>query len=266
MTRIFDALKKAEAARPAMPAPLPSPPHSTAPPSGPYAAPTRPTTSGGEPRAVALPLQGALPMEDEVLREMATLRVSLESAIPDRSPRIVMFVSPQGREGTSTVALQFAQALARDPHCRPLLVDASVRRPSFEFDASRRICMLDPGLLPSRSPQAGVIPSNLCVVPAPDDLRRSGVYTPAAMREVLDATVSGFDWVVIDGPAVLESPDASPLAVLADGVLLVVEAGRTKRPVLVRSADLLRKAGGRVLGSVLNRRRHEIPEFIYRRI
>ena len=83
---------------------------------------------------------------------------------------------------------------------------------------------------------------------------------------MLDAARPRYDWIVIDGPPVLESPDAAMLAAVADGVVLVVQAGRTKRPVLTRSVDLLRKAGGRVLGIVLNRRRLEIPEFIYRRI
>ena len=69
-----------------------------------------------------------------------------------------------------------------------------------------------------------------------------------------------------DGPPVLESPDAASLAAVADGVAIVVQAGRTKRPVLSRSVDLLRKAGAHVLGTVLNRRRLEIPGFIYRRI
>ena len=71
---------------------------------------------------------------------------------------------------------------------------------------------------------------------------------------------------MIDGPPVLESPDAATLGAVADGVVVVVQAGRTKRPVLTRSVDLLSRAGGRVLGIVLNRRRLEIPEFIYRRI
>jgi Mrp family chromosome partitioning ATPase len=48
--------------------------------------------------------------------------------------------------------------------------------------------------------------------------------------------------------------------------VLVIQVGRSKRPVLSRAADLLAKAGSRMLGSVLNRRVHEIPEFIYRRI
>jgi Mrp family chromosome partitioning ATPase len=51
-----------------------------------------------------------------------------------------------------------------------------------------------------------------------------------------------------------------------DGVVLVVHAGRAKRPVVTRAVDMLRKSGGRVLGTVLNRRVHEIPGFIYRRI
>jgi Mrp family chromosome partitioning ATPase len=36
--------------------------------------------------------------------------------------------------------------------------------------------------------------------------------------------------------------------------------------VLARAVDLLRRAGARVLGTVLNGRRLEIPGFIYRRI
>jgi Mrp family chromosome partitioning ATPase len=57
-----------------------------------------------------------------------------------------------------------------------------------------------------------------------------------------------------------------PLSAIADGVVLVVQAGRTKRPVLSRAVELVGKAGGRVLGCVLNRRQLEIPEFIYRRL
>src|SRR5205814_906524 len=41
----------------------------------------------------------------------------------------VMLVSAQGGEATTTVATQFAAALARDPSLRVLLVDAHARRP-----------------------------------------------------------------------------------------------------------------------------------------
>ena len=266
MTRIFDALRKAEAARPggtpqqASVTPI-GQPHGAAGARGVPAPPSR-----GPELRVALPLVGGIELTPDTVREMTSLRVSIESSLGDRTPRVVMFVSPQGGEGTSTVALQFAQVLARDTAVRPLLIDAHVRRPVFDIDPTHRAALLEPRLqLGLQAPASG--PSvNLFVVPTNEELRRTGVFQPAEMRQVLDATTAGFDWVVIDGPPVLESPDAAPLSGVADAVILVLQAGRTKRPVLVRSADLLRKAGANVLGSILNRRVLEIPEFIYRRI
>ena len=268
MTRIFDALRKAEATRQA----IGQPPASVTPihPS-PSAAGARPLPIAPPGRAlgndrVALPMVGGVDLSEDVVREMTALRVSLESSLGERTPRVIMFVSPQGGEGTSTVALQFVQVMARDSSIHPLLIDAHVRRPILEIDPTHRAALLDARLQPRQSVMAPALQSNLFVVPVSDDLRRTGVFQPVELRQVLDATTAGFDWVVIDGPPVLESPDASPLASIADAVVLVVQAGRTKRPVLARAADLLRKAGANVLGSVLNRRVHEIPEFIYRRI
>ncbi len=256
MTRIFDALKKAEAAR-----------ESLAPAAGPHA--PAPAARAPMPRPVGeggpLPLLGGVEMVDETMREMAALRVSLESALRDRSPRVVMFLSPQGGEGTSTVTLQFAQALARDPGVRPVLVDVNVRRPTYDQDATVRGAVISPNVV-ARGAEPPAVSANLFVLPVPEDVRRTGIYQTAVLRQVLDASIAGFDWVLLDGPPVLESPDASALGALADCVVIVVQAGRTKRPVLTRAADLLRKAGARVMGSVLNRRVLEIPEFIYRRI
>ncbi len=261
MTRIFDALKKAEAAREAAsPAGGPLSPLHASPAHAARPAMPRPVGDHGP-----LPLLGSVEMTDETLREMAALRVSLESALRDRNPRVVMFLSPQGGEGTSTVTLQFAQALARDPGVRPVLVDVNVRRPTYDLDSSVRGAVISASVAP-RGAEPPAVSSNLFVVPCPEDVRRTGLYQPSTLRQVLDASVTGFDWVLLDGPPVLESPDASALGALADGVVLVVQAGRTKRPVLTRAADLLRKAGARVMGSVLNRRVLEIPEFIYRRI
>jgi Mrp family chromosome partitioning ATPase len=258
MTRIFDALKKAEAAHPSPP--QPSVVSTAAAPSAPH-----PRTASVGPLD-ALPLRGEMELGEDVLREMTTLRVSLEATFAGRTPRIVMFVGPQGGEGASTVALQFAQTLARDPATHPLVVDANVRRPAYEADSVDRCAVLDPQLL-ARAPQQGsVTASNLFVLPAGDDARRARLYSTAQLRRTLDAAGNRFDWIVIDGPPVLDSPDSASLSALSDGVVLVVQAGRTKRPVLTRAVELLHKAGARTLGSVLNRRVLEIPEFIYRRI
>lgn len=206
---------------------------------------------------------GLAELPTDVVREMTGLRISLEAALTQRIPRTVMFIASQGGEGTSTVAAQFAQSLASDERLRVLLVDAHVRRPAYEPDGSPTAAH------PARATPRRQTPSD---APSPDlmpfseDSREAHTLTADSLRESLATVASRYDWVVIDGPPVLESPDAATLGAVADGVVVVVQAGRTKRPVLTRSVDLMNRAGGRVLGMVLNRRRLEIPEFIYRRI
>ncbi len=243
MSRIFDALRKAKVET-APPAAAPAPPPLAAVPP----APQRPRAAEVRAQAAALVPFGPVPaLPPDVQREMTGLRVSLESALTERIPRTVMFLASQGGEGTSTLAAQFAVSLATDARLRVLLVDVHPRRPAW-----------------TGRPDADGGPRNLALLPLPPGLERT--FAPETLRAVLQPVASAFDWIVLDGPPVLESPDAAPLSTVADGVLVVVQAGRTKRPVLGRSVDLLGRAGGRVLGVVLNRRRLEIPEFIYRRI
>ena len=249
MTRIFDALRKVQSREPAPPAPGPAPvapgrPRGAAPPP-----------AGAEPaaRPLVLPPRVTAALPEDVVREMTTLRVGLEAALADRVPRVVMFVSSQGGEGTSTVVMQFALTLAQDAELRTLLVDLNARRPAHP-------------VTPAVAPGEGTAVAHLDVLPFADTCAEAGFVVPAEARQAIETTGAGYDWVIVDGPPVLESPDSASLGAVADGVVLIVQAGRTKRPVVTRAVDLLRKAGGRVLGTVLNRRRLEIPGFIYSRI
>ena len=174
-----------------------------------------------------------------------------------------MFSSAQAGEGTSTVALQFAQSLAHGS-ARVLFVDAHPRHPACYMDASQRFAVLDPQLA-SRL-MGGVMTPNLAALPVTEEAVRSGMVQASSVRAVLDSVMGSFDWVVVDGPPVVEAPESASLAAQVDGVVMVLHAGRAKRPVVTRAVEVLRKAGGRVLGTVLNHRVHEIPGFIYRRI
>jgi Mrp family chromosome partitioning ATPase len=70
----------------------------------------------------------------------------------------------------------------------------------------------------------------------------------------------------MDTPPVIPYPDAAVLAPLADGVVLVVQAESTRGQVVAEAERILRRAGGRPLGAVLNRRRHHIPAWLYGRL
>jgi len=258
MTRIYDALRKAETRRdrpvmgsaPVAPTPVPEP------------AATWPRP-GGDTTLVPLPLLGGVDMNEDAARETTALRLNLEGSLADRVTRSVMFTSAQGGEGTSTIALQFAQSLAHGAS-RVLFVDAHASRPVCYADDSQRYGVLDPRV--GSPAMAGVMTPNLSAIPVTEEAVRSGIVTAPAIRSIIDAAVGAFDWVIVDGPPVVESPDAASLAAQVDGVVMVLHAGRVKRPVVTRAVEVLRKGGGRVLGTVLNRRIHEIPGFIYRRI
>lgn len=265
MTRLFDALRKARSG--GGPVPL-------------AAVPLAPAFASHEARAArpvldpsAMPIETARrsivalrPVGDlpaDVVKEMTGLRVRLEAMLTERIPRVVMFLAAQGGEGTSTVAAQFAYALAADPGVRVLLVDVHPRRPAYAADGSSRVLAAEFSVPPHGGVSAAPRPD---LMPLQEAVTTAGGAAPQALRDILQAVAGGYDWVLLDGPPVLDSPDAAPLGQAADGVIVVVQAGRTKRPVLARTVDLVSRSGGRIIGMVLNRRRLEIPEFIYRRI
>jgi succinoglycan biosynthesis transport protein ExoP len=182
--------------------------------------------------------------------------------LEDRPSRVVMFTSSVTGEGTTTIATQFASLLAGDPALRPLLLDLNVRRPGVAAQLARPRPG-QPGAAASEAARAG---RALTVALLAGDPQAHDVPRPGAVRALLTTLSAQHDWIVVDGPPVLDAPEAADIAEVVDGVVLVVRSGRTKRPVVARAAELLRKSGARVLGSVLNRRRLEIPDFIYRRI
>ncbi len=59
--------------------------------------------------------------------------------------------------------------------------------------------------------------------------------------------------VIFDSPPILPVADALILANQVDGVLLVVDAGTTRRETALRGKEQLEKVGGHPLGVVLNR-------------
>ena len=245
MTRIFDALKKSQAAHEPAVAPAPAVLHPMRP---------APLPRASLERLDAVAIAATAPYDEDVRREMAALRVHLVGALPARSPRMLMLVSGRAGEGTSTITLQLAQSLAREASQRVLVVDANALRPSPVYEAARAAT--------AEVRERGC----LHLLPLAERLRRSDPMTAVAIRDLIDVSATGYDWILVDGPPLLENPDAAPLAAQCDAAVLVVRAGATRRPVLVRALDLLRRVQANVLGTVLNRRRLEIPGFLSRRI
>lgn len=170
--------------------------------------------------------------------------------------RVIVVTSAAGKEGKTSTVAHLALALAEMGRS-VLVISADLRRPRLHlyFDRSR-----DPGLhdvlrdVPDRPALAdldlttGIRGIRFVSSGAPVDnpaplLERAG--------EVLREARSLADFVLVDTPPILGTSDAAELARHADGVLLVVRAGRTSVGAAARSAELLQRLDIPVLGSVL---------------
>jgi Mrp family chromosome partitioning ATPase len=71
------------------------------------------------------------------------------------------------------------------------------------------------------------------------------------MKRLLATLRSQFDLIIIDAPPALPVADPGILAAQADGVLLVVRAGKTQRKTVLQAQELLKKMKANILGCVL---------------
>jgi hypothetical protein len=75
-----------------------------------------------------------------------------------------------------------------------------------------------------------------------------------------------FEYSIVQSPPSGESSEAAALGQLADGIILVLAAHRTRRATARKIMEMLRAAQVQFLGIVLSDRTFPIPESIYRRL
>ena len=82
-------------------------------------------------------------------------------------------------------------------------------------------------------------------------------------RKVLGKARDRFDLILIDAPPLQRSAAALTIAPYVDITLAVVEAEKTRAAVTRNLVDRIDKAGGEVMGAILNKRRFYIPRMVY---
>jgi len=178
------------------------------------------------------------------------------STARERPLSSLAFTSPGPDEGKSTSVANLAAVLA-DRGDRTLLVDADLRRGTLheDFDLLRSpglsdllVGELDPreAIRPAVRPALDLLPAGKRP-PNPSELLGS-----QAMAKLLASWREEYRWVLFDTPPVLAVTDASVLAALVDGAVLVVKAGETDRRAGWQAIQQLRRVGARVVGAVLN--------------
>lgn len=205
--------------------------------------------------------------------QFRVLREQLRGGATGSPPEILVVTSADNTPSRPVSSLNLALAFAEDKSISVLVIDGNLRDPSFDALLS---LPAGPGLadcLAGRCEAKGVLVSwegvdNLRVLTA-GSLSGSAateLLSSARMADTLGGFREAFDCVIIDMPSPIHLADTRQVAPLAEGVLIVAEAGKTRREVIHRAQSRLAEARARVLGVALTDVQRVIPDFIYRHL
>ncbi len=186
-----------------------------------------------------------------------TFRSSILLSAVDHEPKLLLITSSFAAEGKSTCAANLAISFAQRS-ARVLLVDTDLRKGTLhmKFRLSNRAGL---STLLSRESGAEAYEHPLPELPNLTVLSRGPIapnpgemLASRAMEELLTQWRSEYEHIILDSSPILAVADTLSLAPQVDAVFILVRSGVTRKRALIRVREQLRRASGRVLGTVIN--------------
>jgi capsular exopolysaccharide synthesis family protein len=173
----------------------------------------------------------------------------------DERPRVIVVTSASHSEGKTTLATHLGRAFA-DAGSSTLLIEADMRKPdlskNFSVGTEDGLSLYLAGhVSPWPKVQQTDIANLFVVAGGPIPPNPAALLHSDKLDEFLQVAAAEYNVVIVDSPP-LSLADARILGMKADGVVLVVRAGRTAKNQVRRAWTLLESSGANVLGMVLN--------------
>lgn len=187
------------------------------------------------------------------------LRTSILLSTAGHAPKTLLVTSSLPSEGKTTTAINMAISLAQTG-AKVLIIDADMRRPRlhsvFNIGNSEGLSTILSSDLTGNE-VLGVIQKNetakLYLLPSgPIPPNPAELIGSEQMVKLLNLLQMNFTHVVIDSPPIASFTDGVLIASMMDGVILVVNSGKSSRQVVRRSRQLLQDIGAKIFGVVLN--------------
>jgi capsular exopolysaccharide synthesis family protein len=183
-----------------------------------------------------------------------TLRTNLFYSATDTPPKVILITSPSPRTGKSTTCANLGVVMAQAGKST-LITDCDLRKSAmhkifglrntyglmnvfaqegepqeFWHEPLKGLHVLTAGLQPPNPPE---------------------VLSSQLVAEFLKQMRREFDYVLLDAPPTQLVSDAVILAPQTDGVLLILDAQRTRKGLVRQAMHSLETVGARVLGTVI---------------
>lgn len=203
--------------------------------------------------------------------EMAWLHHQVEFMLANDSAKIIQFMGARRGEGVSTIVREFAKIAVERLGKSVLVLDSAYQDPARRININVTCEYGGTELIEQGELKDSAFfrfgESNLYF--APISVQTSLVHPVtdlAATVTLWEKLKEKFDLILIDSSSDENLSDSIALSRKVDGVILVVEAGKTRRKVAENMKKKILANGGSILGVVLNKRRYYIPELLYKKL
>jgi len=203
--------------------------------------------------------------------EMEGLHNQVKFLLTGSSQKLIQFIGCRQGEGVSTIVREFAK-IAVERHGKSVLVlDSAYQDPTQRININ---VTCEYGLL-------DLLEKGELIDKAFFRFGDSNLYfAPISIQASLGPPVKGtsatvtlwkklkekFDLILIDSSSDANMLESIAFSCNVDGVVMVLEAGKTRRHVAESLKKKIQASGGLVLGVVLNKRRYYIPDVLYKKI
>ena len=200
------------------------------------------------------------------------LRTNILSLKAVKNYKTFVITSSVNGEGKTVTTLNLAMSIAHDLNKKSvLLIDADMRKGKvtrylgfnshaglsevLTGKAEADSVLISPDIDNFSVILAGKVPKN------PAELLGS-----KKMQSLIASFKTRFDYIFIDTPPVMSLTDACILGRMVDGVVLVIQAGRTQRGTVKHAQNRLHQAGARTIGCIMTNVEYHLPQYLYRYI
>jgi Mrp family chromosome partitioning ATPase len=189
--------------------------------------------------------------------------------MPASSVRSVAVGSTEPSSGVAAITLGIAECLSNSSSGRVCVLDVDFDHPKLQMHFRPATPFGVSDVLQGRvqlSEAMTRVASNLWILPAGTADGSTMTHSSQNLPELLAALRRDADYLLLQSPALNDTTAAIAFSKMTDGLIVVLEAHRTRRDMAQTLKAKLDAANVRVHGAIFNNRTYPIPEKIYSKL
>jgi Mrp family chromosome partitioning ATPase len=200
---------------------------------------------------------------NHLIDELSGLAQRLEQLQRTKSAQVLMFTSVDSGAGVTTISRGLVQLLtygeSNEDEGKLLFIDCTARTqdglPRFLAEGAA----LEECLDPTKHPHCDILSGSIL-----DGgwMRR---VKASNMLDRISELRARYRWIILDMPEAMHSENLMWAAV-CDGLIIVLESGKTRQMAAKAVIEYYASFSVSVMGTVINKRKMEIPEYIYNKL